>query len=51
MKEKAGKDNEGKMVVHKELDALIVQFYNAKILLLTAGCVISVRFDGLKVCW
>ena len=51
MKEKAGKDNEGKMVVHKELDALIVQFYNAKILLLTAGCVISLRFDGLKVCW
>ena len=26
MKEKAGKDNEGKMIVHKELDALIVQF-------------------------
>ena len=51
MKKKAGKDIEGNMVVHKELDALIVQFYNAKILLLTACCVISLRFDGLKVCW
>ena len=44
MKEKAGKDNESKMVVYKELDAL-------KILLLTACYVISLRFDGLKVCW
>jgi len=25
LKEKAGKDNEGKMAVHKELDALIVE--------------------------
>ena len=41
MKEKAGKDNEDKIVLHKERDALIVQFYNAKILLLTACCVIS----------
>ena len=65
MKEKAGKDNEGKMIVHKELDALIVQLDTSQVYaaaavpkfaalianLLTACCVISLRFDGLKVCW
>ena len=31
MKEKAGTDNEGKMVVHKELDALIVDLHTSQV--------------------